>query len=897
MSKILIVAEKQKVANEFLKLPRFRGCQRVEGSKPYFGYFENDKYIVTWARGHLLEVLNPEEYDPKYKQFRFEDLPILIPIKYRPKDEYIEQLNYVTELMQRSDVDHIINAADNDKEGELIFREIYDYSGVNKRVSRIFKSSHEAEELEAALNGLLPGSQFDSLAEAARARQYLDYILGITVTRASTTKLANNQFLLSSGRIQMCLLAEIRNRELEIANFKSKTFYTLSIKTQHEIEAALRTDIEYLNQEPLVKLGQSLKGKTVKVLSFEETESKSQPKQLFNLTDIYKEAIKQFNANTTVVQKHIQNLYDSGYITYPRTDSRHLPMVRLEKVQAAYQQLKSSSQYESLANLVPNGAISGKNSAFNDKKVTAHYAVVPTSKRYEPEGRPDLEKQLYDMIVKRFLGRFMPNAIYLVRKLELEDPEGNVFSVAQKILKTPGYLAIFKEEIDEDTKQEFTLPILSEGEMILVNDYIIKEGKARKPSLHNEVSILSFMENAGKYIEDEDTSRLLKGKRIGTSATEHTFIPKLLERKFIESNDKGYFSTTNIGRLFIDTFPVNDLKNPEFTAELEGTIESIIEGEISLDQFIQKTNDLAISIVQEIGAMPEGDTKNVLNAYNQQIEICTCLCKKGKLLDKGNFYGCSQFPECDVKFPMKIKGKSISREQIKKLVEKGTTDLIKGFKTEDNTFDAFIILEGKGIKFRFPTTEDKSIGQCPKCKNGHIVLIETKDKRSFYGCSNYRESNCNFQFPHILLGVKIPASQVKKYLKNGHTDFISGFQKDGGKEFTAALVMNDTKDNFSFHFPSKEDKTIGKCPLCSGAVLIGKQFYLCEKYKNGCDFIIPGSIFGKNITSSHVKKILENNLTDLIKGFKKKDGSGTYDAKLSYSVEEKRIKLVFPSKK
>lgn len=896
MGKTLILAEKPKVANEILKLSRFSQSVRKQGSKPYYGYYENESYIVTWARGHLLEVLNPEEHDQKYKQYRFEDLPIFLPIKYKPINDSLEQLNIVVELMKRNDVDHIINATDNDREGELIFREIYEYAGINKKVSRIFKSSHEREELEAALNSLLPGSQFDSLANAAKARQYMDHLLGITITRASTTRLTQNKRLLASGRIQMCLLAEIREREQEVENFVEKTFYNLEIETEQGVRAIYKTEQQILNAELLKNIGGELQGSQVTVKSYEDKTSKSNPKNLYNLTDIYKEAIKRFKANTAIVQKHIQHLYDSGYITYPRTDSRHLPVSRLEKVKQAYSQLQQNEKFKELAALVNPENINEKHSAFNDNKVTAHYAIVPTNKTYDETGRPELESQLYEMIVRRFLGRFMPAAIYRIRRIILEDGKGREYQAQEKILQESGYLTVFKEDIEEDTNTNLNLPQLNDGQRLYVNSYVLREGKTRRPSLHTESSILSFMENAGQHIEDEDVSKLLKGKRIGTTATEHSFLPKLLARQYIQTDQEGRFTTTLIGRSFIDAFPVDELKNPEFTAELEGGIESIKENEISLDGFIQQSQTLAKLIVDKMKDVPENIASNIIMNINEQIEICSCLCKEGKLLDRGSFYGCNRHPECNITFPKKVKGKSIATPQIQKLFEQGTTDLIKGFKGENKEFDAFLVIAANNkIEFRFPTAEDRSIGQCPKCKNGHIIPVQTGEGKRFYACSEYK-SGCNFKLPHTLMQVKLPITQIKKFINTGHTDFINGFINGEGKSFTAALVANEDY-SFKFKMPTKDDRTIGKCRLCGGDVLVGKQYYLCENYKKKCEFIIPGQFLGKDISAIQAKKLLEQNMTDLIKGFKKKDQSGTFDAKLSYSNEEKRLTFIFPKKR
>ncbi|KAB2329426.1 type IA DNA topoisomerase [Bacillus mesophilum] len=895
MSKTLIIAEKPKVANQILQLPRFNGSKREIGSKPYFGYVENKDYIVTWASGHLLEVQNPENHDPKYKRFLFEDLPIFLDLKYQPKLDTKEQLEFITKLINRNDVEHIINAADNDREGELIFREIYEYAQSNKPVSRIFKSSHEADELEAAFNALLPGSQFDSLAAAARARQYLDHLLGTTITRASTTKLANNQFLLSSGRIQMCLLAEIRKREIEVESFKESSFYNLEIDLSEGFTAELKTEKQQLNPEPLKEKGEQLVGQQLIVKSFEEKKKKKNPKNLYNLTDIYKDAITKLKANTAVVQKHIQHLYDSGYITYPRSDSRYLPTSRLEKVKEAIGQLQKNEKYEQLISNIDTNNVTEKHSVFNDEKVTAHYAIVPTSKVYNSEDRPDLEKKLYDMVVKRFLGKFLPSASYLARSIILIDERGNEFFCTEKILQSPGYLTLFKDEVEDGTKSTFKLPTLKEGQKISVKDFTIKEGKTRKPSYHNELSILSFMENAGKHIEDEDISHLLKGKRIGTTATEHTFLPKLLNRGYIESDQKGFFTCSKVGKAYIDSFPVEELKNPDFTAELEGSIEQIKDEELSYEAFIAKSKELANLIVKNMSNLSEDVTNYLMVKYNEQIEICSCLCKEGRLINKGKFYGCSCYPECKITFPKEIKGKAIPEGQIKKLIEEGKTDLIKGFKGEQGTFEAFLIAEDGNFKFKFPTAEDRSLGVCPKCNKGHIVNVKTKDKKQFYACSEFK-SGCQFSIPAEVAGLKLPTVQVKKLLTKGYTDFLPGFQNKGGKEYTASLHIN-SDNKITFKFPTVEDRTIGKCRLCGGKVLIGKQYYLCENYKKTCEFILPGIFLEKQLTTKQAIKLLDQNMTDVIKGFKKKDGTGTFDAKLSYNTTEKRLTFIFPKKK
>ena len=263
MGKVLYISEKPKVTRELLKSPRFNNSKKHPGTQPYCGYYENENYIHTWAVGHLLEVFNPEDHDPERKAFRMEDLPNIFPLKYKPKKDVKEQLDIVVKLINRPDVTKVVNACDIDKEGELIFREIVEYAGSQKPILRLLLSSYEPDEVEAALNRLEQGEQYESLAAAGKTRQYLDHLLGDTITRASTVKLAQNQFLLSGGRIQLCLLNEIRKREMAVENFNPQTFFNLLVDTG--FLSTLETEEQILNPKPLEKLIEQLKGKSLEI--------------------------------------------------------------------------------------------------------------------------------------------------------------------------------------------------------------------------------------------------------------------------------------------------------------------------------------------------------------------------------------------------------------------------------------------------------------------------------------------------------------------------------------------------------------------------------------------------------------------------------------------------------
>ncbi|MED5052583.1 DNA topoisomerase [Anoxybacillus rupiensis] len=886
MGKTLFIAEKPKAAFEIMKSPRFRNVQKHLGSEPVFGYFENDQYIVSWALGHLLELLHPEDHDEKYKEFKFEDLPIILEPKYRPKEDTKEQLDILVKLLNRSDVETVVNAADSDREGELIFREIYEYAGSQKPVLRLFVSSYEPAELEAALNRLHRGSDYDLLADSARARQYLDHLLGVTITRGATTKMANNSFLLSSGRVQMCVLHEIRKRELEVENFVEQTYYNLAIQTSNGVAAVLLSDDQYIDPEPLNKLAARITGTNVTVKEFKEYVRKKSPKHLYNLTDLYKDVYSKLGLAAEQAKKFIQNLYENGYITYPRTNSRHLPKEMVEKARNVMQALKSQEKFQKYSVFVNEDKINEKHSSFNDELVTSHFAIIPTVKTYPFTGH-ELEQKIYEMIVARFMGVFMPAAQYAVREVVLVDQEGNEYKAYEKFLKEKGFLAIFEDEEEEEPLvQAFSIPELKEGEQFQIQSTELKTGKTKRPSLHTESSILTFMETAGRKLDDEHLRELMKGKRIGTVATEETFVPKLLQRGYIQKDGKGRLTTTNIGRKFIDLFPVEEVKSPAYTADMEGKIESIVNGETSLHSFLKEAQQFAYHVVNELAKLSDHVATDFINTWNEQIEICSCLCSsKGRIVDKGKFYGCTLYPDCTVGIPKTIKGKNITSAQVKKLFENKRTDLIKGFKTDEGKeFDAFLVLEDGKLRMKIPAPEDLSLGTCPKCKKGHIT-----NRGTFFGCSEFK-NDCKFMIPAKIKGKSIPESQIKKLLQYGQTDFITGFVGETGP-FQAALYFNEQGD-LKLKFPTVDDRTLGKCPLCRGRVLVGKSYYLCEHYKKTCDFLIPGVIAGKTISTNQIIKLLEKNITDEIKGFKSQKGN-SFNARLSYNTKDKKITFVF----
>lgn len=368
----------------------------------------------------------------------------------------------------------------------------------------------------------------------------------------------------------------------------------------------------------------------------------------------------------------------------------------VESVQTVIQALKETSTFSNIANALEMQNVTKNHRSFNDELVTAHYAIIPT-KKLLPQDKQDIEVAIYNLIVERFIANWMKPAIYSVREVVLVDAEENEFIGKENVLKEKGFLSVLSnEEIEEGKKDSFSIPELHEGQTLPINRIFLKEGETTKPTYHTEGSILKFMESAGRnLIEDQELKELMKGKRIGTPATVETFIPKLLQRGYVIL-EKRNIKTTSLGATFIDSFPVNEIKDPSFTAEMEYNIQQIQNGQKTFEEMTELTNRFACSIVEQMRAIPETTLNQIIVSRNKDLHIAKCTCG-GTIIDKKAFYGCDQFPTCNITFPKSLKGKHIPGKQIQRLLKEGSTDLIKDFKTDEGkTFDAFIVYhEGK----------------------------------------------------------------------------------------------------------------------------------------------------------------------------------------------------------
>lgn len=634
MGKSVIIAEKPSVAKEFAKVLNING-------KNNNGFIESQDYIVTWCVGHLVTMSYPEKYDEKLKNWSLSTLPFIPKeYKYEVIDSVSKQFDIIKNILNREDVDKIYVCTDSGREGEYIYRLVDEMAGKpNKEKRRVWIDSQTEE---AILNGIKEAkelSEYDSLSDAAYLRAKEDYLIGINFSRLLSlgygrelaNKLNEQKAVISIGRVMTCVLGMIVNREREIRNFKKQNFYKIQGKFGESDENSFVGEWKSNNkskvfESPLLYSENGFKkekdatsfityinslGNKAVVEEISKKNSKEKAPLLFNLAEIQNECSKRFKISPDETLQNIQNLYEKKLVTYPRTDARVLSSAVAKVISKNLNGLFKSNIDDSIK-LSLDKMIKEKYSInlektkyVDDSKITDHYAIIPTGQGFENyEKLNELEKNIYHLIVKRFIAIFYPPAEY--SKIAITLNIGNeLFYANGKVCTKQGYLEVSKNDNIKD-KQDNTedkensteklnnvdiLTRLRKGQNIELLSLGIKEGETTPPKRYSSGSIILAMENAGKLIEDENLREQIKGSGIGTSATRAEIIKKLERIMYIESNKKTQILTpTKRGEAVYDivckTMP--DLLNPELTASWEKGLTMVAQKEIASDEFMNK---------------------------------------------------------------------------------------------------------------------------------------------------------------------------------------------------------------------------------------------------------------------------------------------------------------------
>ena len=600
MKKSVVLAEKPSVARD---IARVLNC-----TKKGNGYLEGDKYIVTWALGHLVTLADPETYDTKYKAWKLEDLPMMPEdLKLTVIKQTNRQYNAVKSQLTRSDVSDIIIGTDAGREGELVARWILEKAKVNKPVKRLWISSVTDKAIKDGFANLKPGKDYENLFEAAVARSEADWYIGLNATRALTTKF-NAQ--LNCGRVQTPVVAIIAQREGEINTFQPKTFYGIEAQSDSKLKLtwqdAKKGDTRAFDRDKLSAIVKKIDGKQAVIENVEKKAKKTFSPGLYDLTELQRDANKIFGYSAKDTLNIMQKLYEQHKIlTYPRTDSRFLSS---DLVATLPERLKTVGigEYRSIANKILKQPIKANKSFVDDTKVSDHHAIIPTEEIVLIDKLSDRERKIYDLVVKRFMAVLFPAHEFeqLTVHAKIADEK---FTARGKTVLVAGWKEVYdnhfdEEEAEQDTKEQL-LPTLSAGDKLDMEFIKETSGQTKPPARFNEGTLLSAMENPTKYMGSQDkklADTLKSTGGLGTVATRADIIEKLFNSFLIEKRGKD-IHVTNKGKQLLELVP-NELKSPLLTAEWELKLEQIAKGQLKKEAFINEMKGYTKEIVSEIKA-------------------------------------------------------------------------------------------------------------------------------------------------------------------------------------------------------------------------------------------------------------------------------------------------------
>jgi DNA topoisomerase-3 len=606
MAKTLVVAEKPSVGRDIASaLP---GSFKQAKDKTYL---EGDDYLITWAVGHLVGLAEPEAYDAKLKKWRFADLPI-VPDRFKlvPNDERAKkQLHAIHRLMARDDVDVVVNACDAGREGELIFAYVYETAGVKKPVQRLWLNSMTRKAIEEAFKHLRPGEEMAQLEAAARSRSEADWVVGMNATRAASIRLrAAFDGAVSLGRVQTPTLALVVKREQAIRDFKPEPYWLVEAK--FSADQARRYAGRYLGgkriaEEEAAKIVKEVEGQPGEITKLEKKEERERPQLLYDLTSLQRHANTLYGFSARRTLSAAQRLYEEHKaITYPRTNSRFLSgdLVAEIKPTAALvghnPQYRKASEYVTSLERLPLGRV------VNDAKVTDHHALIPTRSEHDLGKMGGDELKIYDLVAKRFLAVFHPEAVFERTRVETTVAT-HIFRTSGRVLLVPGWKAVYGAEAengdrpDDDTGGDQLLPKLEQGESVQTDSVESLRKETQPPRRFTDASLLGAMETAGKDIEDVELREAMKDSGIGTPATRAAIIERLIAVGYIEREGRALVATEK-GMQVIKLLGEHALTSPELTGSWEHRLGLIEQGEDSREGFMSDIAKFAEDTIQEL---------------------------------------------------------------------------------------------------------------------------------------------------------------------------------------------------------------------------------------------------------------------------------------------------------
>jgi len=731
MSKTLVIAEKPSVGGDLARV--------LKGPfKKQEGFLEGPDHVVTWAVGHLVQLADPDEYDPKFKTWRMGDLPI-VPEKFKlvVRDERSrKQMSVVTKQLGREDVDEVVNACDAGREGELIFAYLYEKAKGKKPVKRLWLSSMTSAAMKSALASLRPAEEFQSLEQAARSRSEADWIVGMNATRAATIRLRSSfDGAVSLGRVQTPTLAIVARREEEIKAFKPEPYWLVDatfaadalngdsgerVYVGHYQAPAGRREGSGSTKGPRIGTEQEAHAivavcerRPGTITKLEKKEQREKAPMLYDLTTLQREANNRFGFTAKRTLAAAQRLYEEHKaLTYPRTNSRYLTSDMVEEIKPVAELVGAQKEYRKGAEYVVGLDVLPLARVVNDEKVSDHHAIIPTRSEHNLEKMGADDRRIYDMAVRRFLAVFHPEAVFentrvetTVKPADAAEGAGHVFRTRGKLLIVPGWRGVYDEisadakaaeaeaRGEEDEEAEQQLPRLLADEQVLTREVISMRKETKPPRRYSDASLLGAMETAGKLVDDDELREAMKDSGIGTPATRAAIIERLITVSYIERDGRSLVASEK-GLNVIRLLNEHALTSPELTGNWEHRLGKIERGEDSRESFM---GDIA----------------------------------------------------------------SFAKETITEL---------------DETLKDVRIPRAK-------------LGPCPIC--GHEIV----ENRKGYSCWARTDPGCGFVIWKSKAGKTLPIAIARELIKTGYTSrAITGFKGRSGRSFRAHLAMSQTEE-------------------------------------------------------------------------------------------------------
>ncbi|WP_299092199.1 DNA topoisomerase III [uncultured Metabacillus sp.] len=676
-------------------------------------FFPNGAYC-TWAIGHLTQLVAPEDYHPEWKKWTLSTLPIIPEkFKYEVMKSKAKQYYIVSQLLKNPVVKEIIHAGDAGREGELIIRNIIQLSGVKKPLKRLWISSLTPASILQGFRQLLDEENTRNLYYEAYSRACADWLVGMNASRVYSLLLKEKGMndVFSAGRVQTPTLALIVKREKEIEKFKPEPFWevvaTFAIggkkykgKWQKDQQSRV------MNKDLAEKIAAFCKGKPAEIKELKTERKEYQPPFLFNLSSLQAEANKIYKFSPKKTLDIVQTLYQKGIVSYPRSDSTFVTKGEAELFPEILAKLSAFDDYKKFFPL-PMSSIVNNPRYVNEKKVTDHYAIIPTEQVKDPKKLSTDEQKMYDMIIKRLIAVHYDKAIFDYSTLTtVVDGRAEFITKGKQQIQEGWRKVIYQDKKEKDQ----ILPNVKQGDSGHVEKVETKESQTQPPKRFTEGQLITLMKTAGKYLDNDELEKVLsKVEGLGTEATRAGIITMLKERKYIEIKKNHVFATDK-GKVLIEAIGDQILASPEMTAKWEQRLSEIGEGQASPSVFMEQTKKLSTKIVNDAIAIApnwnfEGfqiDTiQRSSSRYTLGKKVGKCKLCDGNVVDKGQFYGCSNYKTVNCHFTISklILGKKITKTNVQKLLKEGSTNLIKGFKKGEKTFDAK--LEWKNGKIGF----------------------------------------------------------------------------------------------------------------------------------------------------------------------------------------------------